>query len=129
MVKTIQANYSQSHKFDNGWVYSAKFHHFQKVNNLVYVYITAQGSRWIAQMYLRKETGVCNLEVRTYKGNIVELFNLAEEWLLQYGDNPAAHIENPYYPFATPWQGDEFDAHIAKDVAYAKTPCNRVEGR
>ena len=97
-------------KLEDGWTYSGEFNHFQKVNNKVYVYVTKQlFGRWVAQMYLRGDIGLCTLEARVNNGEPMKLFEIADTWLNKYGDNIENVEEDIYFPFQKNWKGEDIN--------------------
>jgi hypothetical protein len=108
---------NQSKVLENGWVYSGKFKHYQKVNNKVYVYVTPQlFGRWVGQLYKRGDTGLCMLEARVEENEEIEkLFTLAEKWLDKYGNGFDDIHNDPYFPFQENWQGKDI---TQKELAY-----------
>ncbi|QST02111.1 hypothetical protein IMZ31_21920 (plasmid) [Pontibacillus sp. ALD_SL1] len=100
-----------------GFFFSETYHHYQKVNNEIYVYVTPElFGRWKAQAYLRGTTGFCSLETRIQADGdpkkIEKLFHVAESWLHLYGDDPESMKEDPFNPFHKDgWQGADLEAY------------------
>lgn len=97
-------------KFENGWIFSLEFRHFQKRNGQVYVYVTPQMfGRWIVQAYTTGTKAGCSLEARIQDPSKVEkLFTLGEKWLEKY-ENGLKNEElrkDPYAPnYEHGWKG------------------------
>lgn len=88
------------------WFYSKTFHHYQKVNNKVYAYVSSMiGGAWKAQMYYRGSTGLCELEVRTSttgEEGFLKMIQLADSWLESYSDGDSSRIQQDKYHVFNP---------------------------
>jgi len=97
--------YFQHLKTPIGWFYSNTFNYWQKTNGRVVCYISPLISGFQAQLYIRGEISVCELEVRTdnrtLKG-IDKLFEISEEWLHLYKDGNLSTIQEDPYAIANP---------------------------
>jgi len=92
----ILKEYSES----QGWFYSPKFNHGQKVNKGVYCYVSFMLYGFVVQLYLRKDTGFCLLEARTSDKNekgLEKMFALGEQWLNKYESGNVEEIGNDFY--------------------------------
>jgi hypothetical protein len=86
----------------DGWYYSSKYDHWQKVNDCVYAYVTPMAwGYYKAQLYMRATTALCSLEVRT-ENDVQKMFSLAEEWLTKYADGNMEKIVKDKYSIDNP---------------------------
>lgn len=88
----------------NGWVCN-NFRAYQKVNGAVYVYVERMAfGMYRTQLYMRGTASVCTLEARTTSNTAdpTIIFNLAENWLIQYGDGDMKKITSDFYYIDNP---------------------------
>lgn len=84
----------------DGWFYSPKFNHAQKVNEGVYCYVSNMLYGFVVQLYMRGDTGYCQLEARSTSRDIVgalKMFELGEEWLQKYSSGDLKEIEKDFF--------------------------------
>lgn len=84
----------------DGWFYSKKFNHYQKVNKNVYCYVSRLIYGYMVQLYFRGETGYCELEARTADRGLEgleKMLKLGDEWLGKYGDSSREEVWKDFF--------------------------------
>lgn len=88
-----------------GWFYSYKFNHAQKVNDGVYCYVTPLLCGFNVQLYLRGDTSFCKLEARTGSETVeglIKMFELGDQWLDKYSTGDMKEIEQDFFSISNP---------------------------
>lgn len=120
----------------DGYFFSSRYRHYQRVRNQIYVYVTPEwGHSWKVQAYIRGTADVCSLEAKIhmksnvelhklspdeilerYGQNISKLFELAEIWLDRYGDDAEAMKADVFR--INGWQGRDIRDISDKELQY-----------
>ncbi|MFJ7982386.1 hypothetical protein ACIQ1D_19170 [Lysinibacillus xylanilyticus] len=84
----------------DGWFYSPRFHHAQKVNQNVYCYVSNMLYGYVVQLYMRGDTGFCKLEARSSTrdlASLIKMFELGEKWLEKYSSGNTKEIDKDFF--------------------------------
>jgi len=88
-----------------GWFYSDTFNYWQRTNGRVVCYVSPIIGGFQAQLYLRGDLSMCELEVRTDKmteQGYDRMFQIGNEWLSKYAEGHLSTMHEDLYSIKNP---------------------------